>query len=55
MKVVALPALGAPTVLLLLEEECATNPFFRRDAPDLTRRLGTAPGLATFQRLCELT
>ncbi|HEY3352579.1 MAG TPA: hydroxyacylglutathione hydrolase [Polyangia bacterium] len=46
---------GAPTVPLLLDEECATNPFFRWDAPDLTAHLGTAPGLATFQRLCEIT
>jgi hydroxyacylglutathione hydrolase len=45
----------APTVPLLLEEECATNPFFRWDAPDLTAHLGTAPGLPTFQRLCDLT
>jgi len=45
---------GRPTVPLLLEEECATSPFFRWDAAELTHRLGTAPGLPTFRRLCEL-
>jgi hydroxyacylglutathione hydrolase len=45
---------GRPTVPLRLEEERATNPFFRWDDPDLVRRLGTEPGLATFRRLCEL-
>jgi hydroxyacylglutathione hydrolase len=44
-----------PTVPLLLEEECATNPFFRWDDPGLTARLATRPGLATFLRLCEIT
>jgi hydroxyacylglutathione hydrolase len=45
---------GRPTVPLVLEEECATSPFFRWNAPELTRRLGTEPGLPTFRRLCEL-
>ena len=47
--------LAGPTVPLRLEEECATNPFFRWDDPALTARLGTQPGLATFRRLCEIT
>jgi hydroxyacylglutathione hydrolase len=46
---------GQPTVPLRLDEECATNPFFRWDAPDLALHLGTRPGFATFRRLCELT
>ena len=46
---------GKPTVPLILDEECATNPFFRWDHPDLTAQLRTAPGLATFRRLCEIT
>jgi hydroxyacylglutathione hydrolase len=46
---------GNPTVPLLLEEECVTNPFFRWDAPELAERLSTAPGLDTFRRLCEIT
>jgi len=45
---------GEPTVPLLLEEECATNPFFRWDDPALTAQLATQPGLATFRRLCEI-
>jgi hydroxyacylglutathione hydrolase len=44
-----------PTVPLLLEEECATNPFFRWDDPGLTAHLATRPGIATFRRLCEIT
>jgi len=44
-----------PTVPLLLEEECATNPFFRWDDPGLTAHLRTPPGAATFRRLCEIT
>jgi len=44
-----------PTVPLSLEEECATNPFFRWDSPDLCRHLGKAPGLETFLHLCEIT
>ena len=44
-----------PTVPLLLEEECATNPFFRWDDPALTAQLATQPGIATFRRLCEIT
>jgi hydroxyacylglutathione hydrolase len=46
---------GNPTVPLLLEEECATNPFFRWDDRGLTQYLSTAPGIATFRRLCEIT
>jgi hydroxyacylglutathione hydrolase len=46
---------GKHTVPLRLEEECATNPFFRWDHPDLTACLGTAPGIETFRRLCEIT
>jgi hydroxyacylglutathione hydrolase len=45
----------APTVPLLLEEERATNPFFRYDDPGLCAHLGTAPGEATFRKLCDLT
>jgi hydroxyacylglutathione hydrolase len=46
---------AAPTVPLLLEEERATNPFFRWDDAALCAHLGTPPGEATFQRLCDLT
>ncbi len=46
---------GKPTVPLGLDEECATNPFFRWDQPDLAARLGTSPGIETFRRLCEIT
>jgi hydroxyacylglutathione hydrolase len=46
---------GKPTVPLVLDEECATNPFFRWDHPDLTAQLCTAPGIETFRRLCEIT
>lgn len=46
---------GNATVPLILEEECATNPFFRWDAPDLTAYLSKPPGLATFRHLCEIT
>jgi hydroxyacylglutathione hydrolase len=49
----ALPP-GAPTVPLDLDEERATSPFFRWDDPAMTRRLGTAPGLDTFRKLCEI-
>ncbi len=45
---------GACTVPLTLEEECATNPFFRWDDPGLVARLGTRPGIETFRRLCEV-
>ncbi len=45
---------GAPTVPLRLDEERRTNPFLRWDDPVLVARFGTAPGLATFRRLCEL-
>jgi len=44
-----------PTVPLLLEEECETNPFLRWDDPELTAYLSTEPGIATFRRLCEIT
>jgi hydroxyacylglutathione hydrolase len=54
-KLEANAASRVPTVPLLLEEECATNPFFRWDDPGLTAHLATAPGLATFLRLCEIT
>lgn len=47
-------AAGRPTLPLLLAEECQTNPFFRWDDPALVERLGEAPGLPTFRRLCEL-
>jgi hydroxyacylglutathione hydrolase len=46
---------GKPTVPLSLAEECDTNPFFRWDAPELTAYLSTAPGIATFRHLCEIT
>ena len=44
-----------PTVPLVLDEECATNPFFRWDDPGLAETLGTRPGIETFRRLCEIT
>ena len=48
-------AAGDPlTVPLTLEEERATNPFFRWDDPDMLERLGTPPGRPSFRRLCEL-
>jgi len=53
-RVEAESARGEPSVPLLLEEERATNPFFRWDDPELVQRLGTPPGLPTFRRLCEL-
>jgi hydroxyacylglutathione hydrolase len=46
---------GNPTVPLLLEEECATNPFFRWDAPELNACLSKEPGIVTFRHLCEIT
>ncbi len=46
---------GKPTVPLILKEECETNPFFRWDDVRLAARLGSAPGLPTFRRLCEIT
>jgi hydroxyacylglutathione hydrolase len=46
---------GKPTVPLTLEEECATNPFFRWDDPSLNVHLGKAPGIATFRYLCDIT
>jgi hydroxyacylglutathione hydrolase len=46
---------GNPTVPLLLEEECATNPFFRWDDPGLNAYFSKPPGLATFRHLCEIT
>jgi hydroxyacylglutathione hydrolase len=48
-------ASGKPTVPLLLEEECATNPFFRWDAPELNAYFSKAAGFATFRHLCEIT
>jgi hydroxyacylglutathione hydrolase len=48
-------SLGKPTVPLLLEDECETNPFFRWDDPKLNERFSTAPGLETFKHLCEIT
>lgn len=47
--------LRKPTVPLLLDDEYATNPFFRWDDPELTAYLSTTPGIATFRRLCEIT
>ncbi len=44
-----------PTVPLLLEEELATNPFFRWDDPALAAHLSSPPGIKTFLRLCEIT
>jgi len=44
-----------PTVPLLLEEEMATNPFFRYDDAALCAHLGTKPGEATFRKLCDIT
>jgi hydroxyacylglutathione hydrolase len=49
----ALPR-GRPTVPLSLDDERATSPFFRWDDPALVRRLGGAPGLDTFRKLCEV-
>jgi len=44
-----------PTVPLLLEEECETNPFFRWDNTQLNEHLGKSPGLETFRHLCQIT
>lgn len=46
---------GTPTVPLLMEEECETNPFFRWDDARLNELLSAAPGVKTFRRLCEIT
>ena len=46
---------GRPTVPLLLEEECATNPFFRWDNAELTAHLSKPPGIGAFRHLCEIT
>ena len=46
---------GIPTVPLLLEEECRTNPFFRWDDSELASSLAKAPGIAVFRHLCEIT
>ncbi len=43
------------TVPLMLEEECATNPFFRWDDPKLSDHIGSRPGIETFRRLCAIT
>lgn len=51
----AAAASGKPTIPLLLEEECETNPYFRWDDPELAARFSTAPGIETFCRLCEVT
>jgi hydroxyacylglutathione hydrolase len=45
----------APTVPLLLKEECDTNPFFRWDNPHLIEYLKTKPGIETFRHLCDIT
>jgi hydroxyacylglutathione hydrolase len=56
LKSLEIPAgTGNPTVPLLLDEECETNPFFRWDDPRLNDYLGKPPGLATFRHLCEIT
>jgi len=55
LKMLEAGASGGPTVPLLLEEECETNPFFRWDNPELAAHLSTEPGIATFHRLCEIT
>jgi hydroxyacylglutathione hydrolase len=46
---------GRPTVPLLLEEECGTNPFFRWDDSELAAFLSKPPGIAVFRHLCEIT
>lgn len=46
---------GKPSVPLLLQEECDTNPFFRWDDPEFTAYLSTTPGFATFRHLCEIS
>jgi hypothetical protein len=51
MKVMALHALSDN----YMDEECATNPFFRRDDPNLSAHLACAPGYETFLRLCDIT
>lgn len=47
--------MSAPTIPLLLEEECLTNPFFRWDNSELNAHLSEAPGIETFRRLCDIT
>jgi hydroxyacylglutathione hydrolase len=44
----------AVTVPLTLEEERATNPFFRWDDADMVARAGAPAGLPAFRRVCEL-
>jgi hydroxyacylglutathione hydrolase len=51
----AVASSGKPTVPLMLEEECSTNPFFRWDDPALTSYLSKSPGIAAFRHLCEIT
>ncbi len=51
----ALAQQGKPTVPLILEEECATNPFFRWDDPELSKHLSQPPGIAVFRHLCQIT
>ena len=46
---------GIPTVPLLLEEECRTNPFLRWDDPGLAMYLKKSPGIAVFRHLCDIT
>ncbi len=51
----ATAAPATPTVPLLLEEECATNPFFRWDDPGLAARYSKSPGVELFRYLCSIT
>jgi hydroxyacylglutathione hydrolase len=53
-KLEASAVLRKPTVPLLLEEECETNPFFRWDNPELNAYFSKEPGLDTFRHLCEM-
>jgi hydroxyacylglutathione hydrolase len=52
-RILRLESSDGPTVPLTLEEEMATNPYLRWDAPAIRDRLGTADDLETFTRLCE--
>jgi hypothetical protein len=51
MEVMALHALSDN----YMDEGCATNPYFRRDDPNLSARLACAPGYETFLRLFDIT
>lgn len=53
-RVEAQAAAGQPTVPFVLEDEVATNPFFRWDDPALCARLGAEPGVTAFRQLCEV-